>query len=119
MPWIKIFVSVSALGIVFGDAGRVINTPFRYVTAIIPIAGLLVIYGTAFNNEEYPISKQLLFLLPSMTLILIVLVIGIKISDSGGRMRESNFESLAKEFEIGFWLTLIASSILPNLNCKK
>lgn len=115
MPWITMFGSINAWDIVFGSAGELLNTSFRYIAVIIPVSGILIIYGAAFNNGDYPVSRQLLFILPILTLIVIAIVIGAKISDSGGSMRGSDFENLIKIFGIGFWLTLIGSIILPFL----
>jgi hypothetical protein len=118
MPWVKFFVSLSAWDMLFGEAGRYLDTGFKYIAILIPIAGALIIYGAAFNKENYPLSKQFLFLLPILTLIVIAVAIGAKIGDSGGRMRDSDVENVIKIFGIGFWLTLIASIILPFLNSQ-
>ena len=116
MPWIKIFGSFSAWDIVFGDIGQYVDTPFRYAAALIPIAGILIIYGAAFNNENYPVPKTLLFILPILTLIVLAIVIGDKLGGGGGNMRSSDFDGIMQIIGIGFWLTLIGSIILPFLN---
>lgn len=117
MPWISIFgASINAWSILFGDVGKLVDTPFKFVALLIPFSAAMIIYGAAFNEEKYPLTKQILFLLPILTLIVIALVIGAKIGDSGGSLRSSDLENLFKIFGIGFWLTLIASIVLPFLN---
>lgn len=119
MPWIKFFVGISAWDMIFGDVGKFIDTGFKYLALLIPIAGALIIYGAAFNNENYPLQKRLLFAIPILTLAIIILTLATKISGSGGRrgsdLAEMMEEGLFKVLGIGFWLTLIASIILPTL----
>ena len=115
MPWIKYFVSLSGWDMIFGEAGQYIDTGFKYLALLIPIAGILIIYGAAFNNENYPVPKRLLFALPILTLVIIILTIVVKINESGGRLRSSDLDNIMQVLGIGFWLTLIASIILPNL----
>lgn len=118
MPWFSGFPGVSAWDIVFGDVGRLLDTSFRFVFLIIPIAGLLIIYGAAFNNGSYPLSKRLLFLLPIVTLIGIIIAFGATIVNDGGRIRGSEIENVIKLLGFGFWLTFTASIILPFLNSQ-
>lgn len=118
MPWINIFVNLSAWEMVFGNAGELIGSSFRYVAIIIPIAGILIIYGAAFNNENYPIPKQVLFQLPIGTLLIIGIVIGQKLSGGEGRMNSSDFNNIISFFGIGFWLSLVSSLLLSILNKK-
>lgn len=118
MPWVKFFVSLSAWDMLFGEAGRYIDTGFKYIAILIPIAGAIIIYGAAFNNENYPIAKGLLFRLPIITLVILIIAIISKIGDTGGRFRSSDLENITKIFGIGFWLTLVASIILPFLQSK-
>jgi hypothetical protein len=115
MPWLKFFVSVSAWDMVFGNVGDMIDSPVRYLAIIMPVSGLIIIYSAAFNNEKYPISKQLLFALPLITLIIIGIIIIGKIGESGngGEIGNADVGELIKAFGIGFWLTLISSIILP------
>lgn len=102
----------------FGEAGKFVDTGFKYIALLIPIAGGLIIYGAGFNKDNYPLSKQFLFLLPILTLIIIAVAIGSKIDDGGGRMKGSDIEGILKVFGIGFWLTLAASIILPFMNSQ-
>jgi len=118
MPWVKFFVSLSAWDMLFGEAGRYIDTGFKYIAILIPIAGAIIIYGAAFNNENYPIAKGLLFRLPLITLVVLIIAIVSKIGDTGGRFRSSDLENITNIFGIGFWLTLVASIILPFLQSK-
>jgi hypothetical protein len=113
MPWLTFFVSLSAWDMIFGAAGQYIDTALKYIVVVIPLTGALIVYGTAFNNEEYPISKGLLFRLPLCTLIVITIAIAFKISAGGGQAGSSGLENILKAFGIGFWLTLIGSIILP------
>lgn len=113
MPWLKFFVSLSAWDMIFGQVGQYVDTSFKYLALLIPIAGAMIIYGAAFNDENYPITKGFLFRLPILTLIVITIAIAAKIGEGGGRVRSSGLENLTKVFGIGFWLTLIASIILP------
>jgi hypothetical protein len=114
MPWISAFVSLSAWDMVFGDAGKMIGSSFRFVVVCIPIVGILIIYGAAFNNGNYPISKSLLFILPGLILVMIGIVISSKLGLGEGMSSNGSGEIL-KIFGIGFWLTLICSIILPFL----
>src|SRR5215813_8603964 len=75
MPWLKYFVNFSAWDMIFGEAGQYIDTGFKYIAFIIPLSGIMIIYGCAFNNENYPISKVLLFRLPILTLITLTIAI--------------------------------------------
>jgi hypothetical protein len=118
MPWVKFFVSLSAWDMLFGQAAAYIDTGFKYIGILIPVAGALIIYGAAFNKENYPLSKRFLFLLPVLTLIVIAVAIDAKIRDSGGGIRNSDVDNIIKIFGIGFWLTLIASVVLPFLNSQ-
>ncbi len=113
MPWLKYFANLSAWDMVLGEASQYIDTAFKYIALLIPIAGVMIIYAAAFNNENYPISKSILFNLPILTLVIIGIVIGEKVSNNGGRMNSSDFDNLIQIFGIGFWLTLIASILLP------
>ena len=120
MPWFDaVFIRLSAWDIVFGDVGQMLKTPVRFIAALIPTAGLLVIYGAAFNSENYPLPKQFLFLLPVLTLLAIAIIIYVETGDYGRLMRNIDFESFIKIFGIGFWLTQIASIILPFLRGRK
>ena len=113
MPWIKVVESINAWDMVFGDIGKFNSTSLRYIAVIIPISSILIIYGAAFNNENYPISKLFLFILPILTLIVVIITTGDKMSGSD----LSNLIKIfgIKIFGIGFWLTLIGSIILPFL----
>lgn len=115
MPWFKFFVSINAWDMVFGDVGDMIDSPVRYLAVIIPLSALIIIYSAAFNNEKYPIPKQLLFGLPLVALVIIGIVIIGKIGESGngGEIGSSDFGELIKALGIGFWLTLISSIVLP------
>jgi len=116
IPWITAFVSLSAWDMVFGNAGDMIGSSFRYIAVLIPVAGILIIYGAAFNNENYPLSKSFLFILPILTLLTIGIVIGGELGKGGGRIGSGNdFNEILKVFGIGFWLTVICSVILPFL----
>ena len=118
MPWVKFFVSLSGWDMLFGEAGRYIDTGLKYIAILIPIAGAIIIYGAAFNNENYPVAKGLLFRLPIITLVILIIAIVSKIADTGGRFRSSDLENITKIFGVGFWLTLAASIILPFLQSK-
>ena len=114
MPWITAIVSLNAWDMVFGTVGDVIGSSFRYIAVFIPISGVLIIYGAAFNNGNYPVAKPLLFLVPILTFIVILVVISNKVGSSGGGS-VTDLGNLTKAFGIGFWLTLICSIILPFL----
>jgi hypothetical protein len=118
MPWFSGFPGVSAWDIVFGDVGRLLDTSFRFVFLIIPIAGLLIIYGAAFNNGSYSLSKRLVFLLPIVTLIVIIIAFGVTMGVDDGRMSGSEIENTIKLLGFGFWLTLTASITLLFLNSQ-
>jgi len=113
MPWLKFFVSLNAWDMIFGEAGRFINPGFKYVTLLIPITGILIVYGAAFNEENYPVSKGLLFRVPILTLIVLIASFLYKLNDSGLPVRGSDLGDIIQIFGIGFWLTLIAAAILP------
>ena len=55
MPWIKAFANINAWDMVFGEVGQMMETPFRFIAVIIPLSGILIIRGAAFNKEKYPI----------------------------------------------------------------
>ncbi len=116
MPWINILGNISASDLVFGDIGRFFDNGFKYVTVIIPIAGILIILEAAFSNKNYIPTSFLLFL-PLLTLIMIGIAIGAKANSfSGMRIGTgTDFENFIKIFGVGFWLTLIGSFILPFL----
>ena len=116
MPWINVFANLSAYDIVFGRMGEFINTSFRYIVVLIPISGILIIYASAFNNENYIISKSVLFGVPLTTLIVIGIVVAIKASEDVGGVVSPDFEKIIKIFGIGFWLTLACAITLPTLS---
>lgn len=118
MPWVKFFVSLSAWDMLFGEAGQYIDTGFKYIAILIPISGAVIVYGEAANNENYPINKGLLFKIPIITFVVLIVAIVSKINDGGGRLRSSDLENITKVFGIGFWLTLIASVILPFISSQ-
>src|ERR1700712_5522006 len=118
MPWVKFFVSLSAWDMLFGEAGRYIDIGFKYIAVLIPIAGAIIIFGAAFNNEKYPISKGLLFRLPLITLAVLIIAIIAKIGDTGSKFRGADLENIIQIFGIGFWLTLVTSIILPFFQSK-
>jgi len=84
-----------------------INSPIRYIVAIIPIASILIIYSATQN--EHPSSKSFIYCLPLIVLIIIGILICYKIG--GDNVKNFNSEIL-RVFGIGFWLTLISSLIL-------
>ncbi len=118
MPWIKIFINLSAWDLVIGDASRIIDSSFRFITIVIPVTGLLVIYGAAFNNQNYPIVKPVLFLLPLLTLLVIAILIRTKLESDFGGITGSYIKQITQIFGIGFWLTLGASIVLPFLKSE-
>ncbi|MEO6851920.1 MAG: hypothetical protein ABI166_14860, partial [Mucilaginibacter sp.] len=112
MPWITLFMSVSAWDIVFGNLSQIIDSPIRYLAVIIPIVGIIIIYSAGFNKNHYPIQKSILFCLPIITLFIIAVIIINKIGASNAQ----NFNGdIIKIFGLGFWLTLISSIILTIL----
>lgn len=115
MPWFKIIVSLSAWDMIFGEISKFNESTFKYITILIPVTGLVILYSIVLNNENYLIPKQILFRIPVVTIILIVLSISSKANDFGITFQKSEFESLVKNFGIGFWLTLVASIILSSL----
>lgn len=117
MPWVNTFFALSAWDIFFRDISRSFDATLRFGAAIIPITGILVIYGAAFNNERYVLPKKLLFLLPVITLIMIAIAIGSKFSQE--EIRGFDTIILIRLFGIGFWLTLVASIILPFTNSRR
>ncbi len=113
MPWLTLFTSISAWDIVFGQVGKFIDTSFLYMVLIIPISGILIIYGAAFTNKKYILPSVVLFNLPIATLVIMAIVLLEKLSGSGGAFNNSVFESIIKYFGAGFWLTLFGSIGLP------
>lgn len=112
MPWIQILVSASAWDMVFGNIGEYIDSPIRFIAGIIPLSAAIIVYSAAFNKENYPISKQLLFVLPLITLVVIFFIIINKIGATNFRFSDIKFDEFIKIFGIGFWLTLFSSFVL-------
>lgn len=114
MPWITIFINISAWDVVFGNLGEYVDSPARYLAVIIPLSSAIIVYSAAFNDQRYPIPKSFLFALPLITLVIIAAVIIIKINDNGGFRNDSGSFSpdIFKIFDIGFWITLIGSVVL-------
>lgn len=111
MPWIKLFIGISAWDIIFGDVGKYIDTPVKYLGLVIPISGVCIFYGAALNNGNYPVAKSFLFSSSLFTLVIFAIIIYNKISAGGGVVR-SNSDELIQLFSLGFWLTLVASIFL-------
>lgn len=114
LPWIAVF-NISAWDLVFGRPGELIGSSLKYVTALIPLSGLLIVHAEGFNEGRYAFPKRLLFILPILTLLFIAVTIGIKIIESGGDARGVDPGKLLKIFGIGFWLTLVSAIILPRM----
>lgn len=111
MPWVKLFVSISAWDIIFGDVARYVDTPVKYLGLLIPVSAAIILYGSAMNDGNYPVVKGFLFSLSLITLVIFGIIIYNKISDGGGIFRPSG-EDVVKVFNLGFWLTLGASILL-------
>lgn len=118
LPWITLFIGISAWDIVFGGIGQYANTPFKYLSILIPVSGALIVYGAAFNGERYALPKGLLFLLPLLTLIALTLALVIRTNEYTRDMRMSDLNTITSVLGIGFWLTVIASIILPFLRSR-
>jgi hypothetical protein len=118
LPWINFFVRISAWEMLFGKMVNYIDTDFKYIAVLIPLTSIIIIYCAAFNNEKYPISKGLLFIMPMLTLIVISMAIVFKIDSNAGRYGSADLESIIKVFGIGFWLTVISSFVLPFINSQ-
>lgn len=115
MPWITYIAGLSAWNLIFGQASALINTDIKYLAILIPLSGVLIIHGAVFNNEIYSIPKKLLFQIPNITLAIIIIGIAFKVEENGNRVEKLDFERIFKLLGIGFWLTVIASTILPNV----
>ncbi|HYF33261.1 MAG TPA: hypothetical protein VD993_19180 [Chitinophagaceae bacterium] len=113
MPWIKYIVGVSAWDLIFGQASPLIDNPVKYLLVLVPVSAGIIAYNAAFNNENYPISKGLLFSAPILSIVIVYVIILLQIDESGGSISGSAFEGLGSVLGIGFWLTLIAAVILP------
>ncbi len=111
LPWISV-VNLSAWDLVFGLPGEFIGSSFRYITVLIPIAGLMILYAEALNKGRYGVSKWLLFFTPLFTLIALTVAIGIKIMESR-RSFDADLGDVLNVFGVGFWLTLIVAIALP------
>src|SRR5665213_217327 len=83
MPWIHVFMSISAWDLVFGSIGQAIDSPIRFLGVVIPLSAILIIYAAGFNKENYPIQKSLLFSLPLITLVAFAIIIISKIGSNG------------------------------------
>lgn len=121
MPWINFFISINAWDVIFHS--QFIDSIFKYLVLLIPISGIMIVYGTVFNKENYLISKDILFKLPVLILCGIALTIVIEIGTSKRGFRNSDFVNFLKIFGIGFWVTVIASIVLfflqPRTNQNK
>jgi hypothetical protein len=115
MPLMRVFGNISAWDMIFGDVSRLIDTDAKYIAVVIPAAGVLIFIGAVFNNEDYLIPQRILFLLPILTLISLAIAIGINLEENSRGEGDFDFEEFVKLFGIGFWLTFIASFILPFL----
>lgn len=113
MPWLKYFLSLSGWDMVFGSLSSVIDSGLKILVILIPVSAGIILYGAAYNNENYPISKNILFRVPLVTIIITTLVIMTNMDSLG-----AGFGDLLSLLSIGYWLTLIGSILLPYLRTE-
>lgn len=113
MPWLKYFLSLSGWDMVFGSLGSVIDSGLKILVILIPVSAGIILYGAAYNNENYPISKSILFRVPLVTIIITTLVIMTNMDELG-----AGFGDFLGLLSIGYWLTLIGSIVLPYLRTE-
>jgi hypothetical protein len=111
MPWISVIIGISAWDIVFGVIGKELNNPVRFIAVFIPVSGILLVHGAAFNNEKYVLPKTLLLLLPAISLIIVMSYLFSKINDVSG-LTASDVSNILQVMGIGFWLTAAGCIVL-------
>jgi len=112
MPWLRFMgASISAWDMVFGELGREMDNGAKYISLLIPVAAVLILYAELGNKGNYLFSKTIISLLPLLTLVALTILIMSKTGVSD--MRGEDISNVFKIFGIGFWLTLVASIALP------
>ncbi|HEY1047884.1 MAG TPA: hypothetical protein VGF79_15695 [Bacteroidia bacterium] len=115
MPWLNILINVSASDIVFSSLSENFISNWRYVLLLLPISGIIALLGVLLNNGKYILPPGLLFILPLLSIIVLLFVFVSKVNENGvGSSIESNDAlQLIKTLKIGFWISLICSIIFP------
>ncbi len=111
MPWISFFVKLSAWDFIFGNASDIDSSSIRFLVVLIPISAIMIIAG-ASNNENYLISKRLLFSIPLGSLAIVIISLFFTANEDGEKVSMSDFGDILQLLGAGFWITLIASVVL-------
>lgn len=115
MPWLSIFINVSASDIVFSSLSENFISNWRYILLLIPISGIIALLGIIFNNGKYIIPPGLLFILPLLSIVILIVVFASKATENGvgGSIESNDALQLIKTLKIGFWISLICSIVFP------
>ena len=109
LPWVSLFFNFTAWDVVFGRFGKLLPDPIKYLSVLIPLSSLLIIYGAALNKENYLLPKGILFLLPILSLTIISVNLSVTHTKKHGNFDMGNIFQI---FGIGLWLTVVGSIIL-------
>jgi hypothetical protein len=112
LPYIDLgyFGKVNGFNIVFPKDGGGEGWE-RYIWLLIPVAGILLVFG-ALSNENYFLGRGFLSWLPLLALIFCLIVSPMIHGAAIGDV----FKTLGKGYGVGLWITIVASLILAFYN---
>jgi hypothetical protein len=114
MPWLKLIIGFSAKDIVLGDVSEFVNHKGKYLLLLFPFVGITL--GLLFLNTEsikYGMTK-ILTIIPLLT-ICYTSIYTYLVMQSGLGLQSNSFIGY---FDIGFWLTFMASLFIPLIASK-
>lgn len=85
----------------------------KYLYLIFPICGLLLLLGALNNN--YVVPQSLLTWLPFITVLFIILLYPI----IQGAKIDAVFKRIGSNYGVGWWVTIVASTILAFYNPRR
>lgn len=74
LPWIKVFVSVSAWDVIFGDVSKAVDIGSKYFLVLLPLLGIYNIIVVSVPNDSDPTFNKIVRTLPIIILGLFIFI---------------------------------------------